>query len=51
VRVNNFLREKKWALAGMGIGLISLAAGVARGETTAVLHKAARICLQCIGIS
>jgi hypothetical protein len=50
MRYNAFIREKKWALAGIVIGITMLAAGAARGETTLVLHKAVRICLQCIGV-
>jgi hypothetical protein len=47
----SFLRDKKWALAGIAAGITLLSAGVVRGETTLVLHKAVRICLQCIGVS
>ncbi len=35
-------------LMALGAGLIVL--GVWRGETSAVLRKAIRICLECIGI-
>ncbi|MCR5029914.1 MAG: thioredoxin [Selenomonadaceae bacterium] len=39
------LRQKLWILA---IALI--AAGVWRGEHRAVLARAARICMECIGL-
>ncbi|MEW6448718.1 MAG: CD1871A family CXXC motif-containing protein [Bacillota bacterium] len=31
-------------------GVLLMAAGIGRGEFIAVLHKASRICLECIGI-
>ncbi|MGE5560917.1 MAG: CD1871A family CXXC motif-containing protein [Chloroflexota bacterium] len=34
----------------MVAGLILMALGVMRGEVQAVLEKAVRVCLQCIGI-
>ncbi|MEW6771466.1 MAG: CD1871A family CXXC motif-containing protein [Bacillota bacterium] len=37
-----------WLL--LAAGLLLLAAGIARGEALAVLQKAARLCLECIGI-
>lgn len=35
---------------GFAAGLLLMAAGIARGEFIAVLYKASRICLECIGI-
>lgn len=44
-------RERKLALFGLTVGILLLAVGAVRGETAMVLSKAARICLECIGIS
>ena len=38
----------KWALLGLGTGLIVW--GAATGQAAATLHKAIRICRECIGI-
>lgn len=44
-----WLREKGgWLL--LGLGAIFLTIGVMRGEHLAVMEKAIRICLECIGI-
>lgn len=37
-------------LALAAVGAAFLCIGVASGQATAVLHKAIRICLDCIGI-
>jgi hypothetical protein len=37
-----------WALLALSIVLIVL--GVLRGEASAVLNKAVKVCMQCIGI-
>ena len=38
----------KWALLGLGIGLILW--GVAAGQAAATLRKAIYICLECMGL-
>ena len=38
------------ALISLIIGLALVIAGIFRGEVAAVLEKATRICLECIGI-
>lgn len=41
----------RWlAWTGFMAGVLLMAAGIGRGEFIAVLHKASRICLECIGI-
>ncbi len=43
---------KKWLLSAafLFLGCILIAFGAYRGEAQAVLEKAVRICLECIGI-
>lgn len=38
----------KWALLGLAIGLIFW--GAATGQAASMLHKAIRICLDCMGL-
>ena len=38
----------KWALAGLGIGLLIW--GAATGQATAMMRKAIYICLECMGL-
>ena len=40
--------QKRILIAAAGIALLSI--GLLRGEASAVLQKAVRICLECIGI-
>lgn len=47
------MRSKRalWARYGLlGLAAAMTAAGLARGEHLEVMHKAVRICLECIGI-
>ncbi len=41
-------RWAKWALLGLGIGL--LAYGAATGQALSTLRKAIYICLECMGL-
>ena len=41
-------RWVKWALLGLGIGLLIL--GAATGQAMATLRKAIYICLECMGL-
>ena len=41
-------RWTKWALLGLGIGLVIY--GAATGQATATLRKAIYICLECMGL-
>jgi hypothetical protein len=34
----------------LGIGVVMIILGVARGETATVFRKAINICLECIGV-
>jgi len=43
-------RGRRLAWAGLVAGVLLMAAGMARGEFIAVLYKASRICLECIGV-
>jgi len=43
-------RQTRPARILLAAGLLLLVAGIVRGEVPAVLQKAARICLECIGI-
>ena len=38
------------SLRGVGTGFVMLAAGLALGQPRDVLAKAARVCLECIGV-
>lgn len=45
------IRTRNWIAAGvLAVGGLFLLTGVIRGETAVVLRKAAKICLECIGI-
>ena len=41
-------RWAKWALLGLAAGLIIW--GAATGQAASMLHKAIRICLECMGL-
>lgn len=41
-------RWLKWALLGLGIGMVIY--GAAMGQATATLRKAIYICLECMGL-
>lgn len=43
-------RRFPWALLILGLAVVFIGIGVARGEHRLVLSKAIRICLECIGI-
>ena len=45
-----WLREKRWGLLMLALGIAFIALGVLRGEHWTVLEKAVRVCLECIGI-
>ncbi len=45
------MKTRRWISFGLvAVGLGLLLAGLARGEAADVFHKAAVICLECIGI-
>ncbi|MGQ9513192.1 CD1871A family CXXC motif-containing protein [Thermodesulfitimonas sp.] len=44
------LQGRRMALAGVIFGLFLLVVGLERHEALALLHKGARICLECIGL-
>lgn len=44
------IRKKLWILFA-GLGLLFLLIGLFQGQDAAVLRKAIRICLECIGIA
>lgn len=41
---------KHLGAVGIAFGLVLMIAGLARGEALALLQKAARLCLECIGL-
>ena len=45
-----WLRDRGFGLVLLALGGAMIALGVARGEHWAVLEKAIRVCLECIGI-
>lgn len=48
---NHFLIEKNFlAIAVMLVGIALIVYGISRGQVTAVLNKAVRVCMECIGI-
>ncbi|MEW6171802.1 MAG: CD1871A family CXXC motif-containing protein [Bacillota bacterium] len=50
MRKHQLLRQNRWALFGLAAGSILCVAGILRGDVAMVLNKAARICLECIGV-
>lgn len=44
------LQARGMALAGVLLGILGLVAGLVRGEALTLVQKAARICLECIGL-
>lgn len=44
------LQTRGIALAGVLAGIFLLVVGLVRGEALTLLQKAARICLECIGL-
>ena len=44
-------RNKRWLAVGLILlGFVMIGVGFANGEAAIVLKKAARICLECIGV-
>ena len=44
------MRKNKWGLILLAAGLAFIGVGILRQEHIAVLEKAIRVCLECIGI-
>lgn len=48
--MKTIIRKKSFSIAVSIIGIIFMIIGVYRGEALTVLQKAAKICMECIGI-
>ena len=46
----SFVRQNRWALVLIALGISFVALGVGRGEHLTVLRKAVNICMECIGL-
>lgn len=49
--LSRFIRDFKYSILSLTIGITLIILGVVREEYFIVLKKAVAICLQCIGIS
>ena len=45
-----FLKENRFALCLLALGIILAAVGILRGEAEVVFRRAVNVCMECIGL-